>query len=99
MLKLSADQKTGNKVELTRQLQPDIVIPDIMMPEMTGIEATVQILEEFPAIGIIAFSIHNEEGLIVDRLKAGAIRYILTSTNKKKLSYGAAKNKYILSSL
>lgn len=70
---------------LTEKLQPDIVITDIIMPEMNGIEATAEILKKFPATGVIAFSMYNEETLILDMLKAGAMGYILKTSDKKEV--------------
>ncbi len=70
---------------LAGQLKPDIVITDIQMPVMNGIEATAEIVKQFPAIGVIAFSMHNEESLIVDMLKAGAKGYILKSAGKEEV--------------
>lgn len=72
-------------IQLASQLKPDIIITDILMPEMNGIDATVEITTQFPAIGIIAFSMSNEETLIVDMLKAGARGYILKSSGKDEV--------------
>lgn len=72
-------------IQLTRQLKPDIVITDIIMPIKNGIEATREIIEEFPHIGVIAFSMSEEETLIVDIIKAGAKGYILKSSGKEEV--------------
>lgn len=80
-------------VKLAGDVMPDIIITDIMMPEMNGIEATIEIIKQFPAIGVIAFSMVNEENLIVDMLKAGAKGYLLKSAGKEEV-IAAVKSVY-----
>jgi DNA-binding NarL/FixJ family response regulator len=72
-------------VELTRNLMPDVVITDIKMPQMDGIQAARQIHEEFPEMGIIALSSFAEEALIVEMLEAGARGYLLKNANKVEI--------------
>jgi len=85
-IEIIGEARNGEQlINLTRRLQPDVIITDIMMPVKTGIEATREIATEFPAIGIIAFSMYNEEGLIVDMLKAGANGYILKSSRRDEV--------------
>ncbi|MBN1796357.1 MAG: response regulator transcription factor [Sedimentisphaerales bacterium] len=64
-------------VELTRQLEPDIVIMDITMPNLNGIDATKQIIEQSRKIKVIALSIHSSRHFVADMLKAGASGYVL----------------------
>ncbi len=85
-IEIIGEAKNGEQlINLTRRLKPDIIITDIMMPVKTGIEAIREITLEFPSIGIIAFSMYNEEGLILDMLKAGANGYILKSSRKEEV--------------
>jgi DNA-binding NarL/FixJ family response regulator len=85
-IEIIGEARNGEQlISLTHHLQPDIIITDLMMPGKTGIEATREISRDFPAIGIIAFSMYNEEGLIVDMLKAGASRYILKSSGREEV--------------
>jgi len=60
-------------VELAAQLVPDVVIMDITMPEMNGIEAAARIAAERPDIPIIMFSLHLSED-VISRFKTGSIR-------------------------
>ena len=63
--------------ELVAELSPDIVIMDVTMPRLGGIEATRQITSEFPSVKVIALSIHSKRRFVADMLSAGAAGYIL----------------------
>ncbi len=77
-MEVIADTDDGRKaVELVRELLPDIVIMDITMPGLNGIEATRQITAEFPDVKVIALSIHSKRRFVADMLSAGATGYIL----------------------
>lgn len=80
-------QATNGKelVDLAEQLQPDVILTDIDMPVMNGIEATRILKERQPGIGIIALTMFNEHHLIVDMMEAGANGYLLKSTSKEEL--------------
>lgn len=58
-------------------LQPDVVVLDIGMPLLNGIEATRQIARRFPAINILILSMHSEEAYITQAMQAGARGYLL----------------------
>jgi DNA-binding NarL/FixJ family response regulator len=73
-------------LELVGNLEPDIVICDIKMPIMDGIEATCKIKKAYPHIGVIALSMFNDDHLIIKMLEAGAQGYLLKNTNKQELS-------------
>ena len=80
--------EAGNGEELiaiTSQVHPHIIITDIQMPVLDGIEATRHIKNNNPDVQIIALSMFNEEHLVVDMLEAGASGYLLKSTSKKEL--------------
>jgi two-component system response regulator NreC len=64
-------------VRLAAELQPDIVIIDIGMPLLNGIDATAQILRETPDFGVIILSMHADESYIMRALNAGAKGYLL----------------------
>jgi len=77
-MEVIADTDDGRKaIELVRELLPDIVIMDITMPGLNGIEATRQIIAEFPDVKVIALSIHSKRRYVADMLSAGATGYIL----------------------
>jgi DNA-binding NarL/FixJ family response regulator len=64
-------------IKLAQELVPDIMIMDIAMPELNGIEATRQILKTHPQIKIIALSMHSNKKFIHEMFKAGARGYLL----------------------
>lgn len=64
-------------LDLVRELLPNIVIMDISMPGLNGIEATRQIIAEVPDVKVIALSIHSKRRFVADMLSAGATGYIL----------------------
>ncbi len=69
---------TGREaVEKAQKLKPDIVILDISMPELNGLEATRQILKEVPRTEVLILTIHASEQLMHDALQAGARGYVL----------------------
>ena len=77
-MEVVAETDDGRKaVELVRELLPDIVLMDITMPNLNGVEATRQITGEFPQVKVIALSIHSNKRFISDMLSAGAAGYIL----------------------
>jgi two-component system response regulator NreC len=77
-MEVIADTDDGRKaIELVRELLPNIVIIDISMPGLNGIEATRQITAEFPQVKVIALSIHSKRRFVADMLSAGATGYIL----------------------
>lgn len=64
-------------LQMSRELLPDVVIMDIAMPDMNGIEATRLILKEAPSTKIIGLSIHSDRRYVVEMLKAGSSGYLL----------------------
>jgi two-component system response regulator NreC len=71
----AADGRTV--VRLARELKPHVVIMDIAMPELNGIEATRQIVADVPGIKIIALSMHADKHFVRGMLQAGASGYLL----------------------
>ncbi len=86
-LELVGEAKNGlEAVKLCRQKQPDVVLMDLMMPEMDGITATRAILAEYPNIKIIAMTSFEEEKLVQGVLAAGAISYLLKNVTSDELA-------------
>jgi len=64
-------------LQLARKLSPDVVIMDIAMPDLNGMEATRQILSELHNVKVIALSMHSDKRFVSEMLKAGASAYLL----------------------
>ena len=64
-------------VRLVQELSPQVVIMDISMPDLNGIEATRQILSDFSGVKIIALSMHSDSLFVLNMFKAGASGYLL----------------------
>ncbi|HEX8333916.1 MAG TPA: response regulator transcription factor [Segetibacter sp.] len=89
-LELIDEAEDGKQLlDVVDKHQPDIVITDIKMPVIDGIEACKIIKDKYPWIGIIALSMFNDDHLIVDMLEAGAKGYLTKNTNKYELLQAA----------
>jgi len=64
-------------IKLTRKFRPDVIIMDIVMPDLNGIDATRRIVEEFPDAKVIALSMHSDSQFVAGMLKAGTLGYLL----------------------
>ena len=73
-------------IKLTRKIKPDVIVMDINMPDMNGIDATRQIVAEFPGIKIIAFSMHSDHQFVAGALKAGVSGYLLKDSAFEELA-------------
>ena len=73
-------------VQLVEQLKPDLVIMDIAMPELNGIEATRRLREEMPSIAVVALSMHEDKSMIAAMRDAGAVSYIPNGGASEELS-------------
>lgn len=73
-------------VLLTRDLQPDIVVMDVRMPGMSGVEATRQIRKEFPHIQVLVLTAYDDDQYIFSLLQAGASGYLLKTAPANELT-------------
>ena len=86
-LELVGQAKNGSEaVNLCLQKKPDVILMDLMMPEMDGIAATQAILAECPDIKIIAMTSFEEEELVQGVLAAGAISYLIKNVTSNELA-------------
>ena len=77
-IEIIAEASNGRTtVELAIKLNPDVIIMDVSMPDMNGIEATLRIIEKSPKIKVIALSMHSDRQFIIEMLNAGASGYLL----------------------
>ncbi|MBW1709366.1 MAG: response regulator transcription factor [Deltaproteobacteria bacterium] len=72
-------------VKLCRKLAPNIIIMDVSMPELNGVEATRQIVTENPETKVIAVSMHSSKRFVLDMLQAGASGYLLKDSAFQEL--------------
>jgi DNA-binding NarL/FixJ family response regulator len=75
-------------LQLARELRPDVVVMDIAMPEMNGIEATRRLLVEKPGIRVLILSMHSARRFVVESLAAGAKGYLLKDCASEELVRG-----------
>jgi NarL family two-component system response regulator LiaR len=73
-------------IQLCQQVEVDVVLMDLMMPEMNGAEATHLMRQRFPKVQVIALTSFKEEELIQGALKAGAISYLLKNVTADELA-------------
>jgi DNA-binding NarL/FixJ family response regulator len=65
--------------------QPDVVLMDVAMPEMNGLEATARVSKEFPSVRVIILSMHANEEYVLQALRAGAAGYVLKDSGVSEL--------------
>ncbi len=83
---LVAEAQDGiEAIELARKHRPDVILMDIVMPKKTGIEATKQILFEFPQTKIIAFSTADQETMVLNAIDAGCCSFLTKPFKKDEL--------------
>lgn len=66
-----------------RELRPDLVLMDVSMPKMNGIEATRRVKAESPLTSVLVLTAHADHGLLMDAVKAGAAGYVLKGAKPK----------------
>lgn len=77
-LKVVGEAEDGREAfGLVGDLLPDIIVMDITMPNLNGVDATRQIVREFPEVRVIALSMHSNRMFVTNMLKAGASGYVL----------------------
>lgn len=87
-MEVVAEAENGRKVvQMAKELSPHIVIMDVNMPDLNGIEATRQILHASPAVKVIALSMHTDRRFVVNMLKAGACGYLLKDCAFEELAH------------
>jgi len=83
---VSAEATTGREaVDLAKRLQPDIVVMDLSLPELNGLDATRQILKDSPRSEVLVLTMHHSEELARNVLQAGARGYVLKSDADQSL--------------
>jgi len=100
-MEVVAEADNGRKaVQLAQEKKPDLVIMDITMPELNGIEATRQIVSTLPGVKVIALSMHSDKRFVAGMLQAGASGFLLKDCASQELTNAirtVARDKHYLS--
>jgi len=72
-------------IELTRQLQPDVLVLDLSMPDLDGISVTRRIKQEFSNIHVLILTVHEDEALVKEAIRCGASGYIIKNAAESEL--------------
>ena len=81
-----AEASNGREaVKMAEELQPDVAILDVTMPELNGIEAAKQVLKLCPQTKVLVFTVHDAEHVVVEIFRTGAHGYILKSDAGRQL--------------
>jgi len=86
-LEVVGEAQTGRQaVELTKRLRPSVVVMDIAMPLLNGLEATRQIRKAFPNTKVVLLSAHNDDAYIDQAITVGAVGFLLKQASSHDLS-------------
>ncbi len=77
-------------IQLVGSEHPDVVLMDITMPVMNGLEATARIVKEFPGTRVVMLSVHTDEEYVLQALRAGATGYLLKDAGRDELGVAVA---------
>jgi len=86
-LELAGEAANGeDAIQLCAQIRPDVVLMDMVMPDMDGVTATHAIRQQFPEVQVIALTSFKDRELVQDALQAGAIGYLLKDVSADELA-------------
>ncbi len=86
-LELVSEASSGDKaLSICRQELPDVILMDMVMPGMDGLETTRKVLEQYPSVKIIILTSFTKDTMVQDALEAGATSYLLKDTSIDQLA-------------
>src|SRR6202167_1272963 len=81
-LEVAGEAQDGRQaVALAMKLRPDVVLMDIAMPRLNGLEATRQVLKALPATKVLILSAHNDDAYVQNATDSGAVGFLLKQTS------------------
>jgi len=87
-LEVVGEARDGRQaVEKVKELHPDVVLMDIVMPDLNGFEATRRVLATDPTVKVLMLTMHDEEELVIRCLEAGAAGYLIKDAPASQLIY------------
>jgi NarL family two-component system response regulator LiaR len=94
-MELVGEAESGEEaLQLCAEIQPDVILMDLMMPGMDGASATRAIRERYPQVQVVALTSFQEEDLVKNALQAGAISYLLKDVQADELA-AAIRSAYV----
>ena len=86
-LELVAEASSGSEaIDMCSSVKPDVILMDMIMPGMDGVDTTIKIREIYPEIQIIALTSFQEKDMVERAIQAGAIGYLLKNVNAQELA-------------
>lgn len=82
---VASAQDGAEAIELAEKKKPDLILMDLKMPIMNGIEATREIKKKFPHIKILVLTTYDDDEWVFDAIRAGASGYLLKDTSRQKI--------------
>ena len=87
-IKIVGEAGTGEEaIQKAKQLEPDVVLTDIRMPDMSGIEVTRRIKAEQPGTAVIALTMYDSEVYMIEAIRAGAVGYLVKDCSRELLCH------------
>ena len=87
-LEVVGEAKDGRQtVAMVNKLRPALVLMDVTMPLLNGLQATCQILKAFPATKVLMLSAHSDEAYIVEAVNSGAMGYLIKQTSSNNVCH------------
>ena len=87
-LKVVGEAKNGREaVALVKKLRPALVLMDVTMPLLNGLQATHQILKAFPTTKVLILSAHSDEAYIAEAVNSGAMGYLIKQTSSNNVCH------------
>jgi DNA-binding NarL/FixJ family response regulator len=72
-------------IKIAEESHPDVILTDIKMPVIDGIQVTKEIVSTFPGIAVVALTMFDDENLLIDMLEAGAKGYLIKNAHKEEI--------------